>query len=351
MSKTNTRRVAAIDGAGKFILVKEKIPEPKPGEVLIEVKASLISPGTELGRVSYMRKNPQPETKPRKFGYSNAGIVVKQGQGCEDIPIGLEVACMGADYALHSDYACIPRNLLVPKPKELSFPEAAFVHLGATAMHAIRRAELQLGENLLIVGLGIIGQLAVQMGKLSGTHVMGMDLFPMRLDLARKGGAELVVNPKEKNPIKCADEFTQHYGLDCVLIAFGGNATEIMKQIPQMMKTAPDTHKMGRIVIVGGANFQTQDWPTSMGNIDIRASSRTGPGYHDEKYEHGEDYPEAFVQWTTKRNMEEFLRFAAAGDINLKMLITHRIPLDKFSEGAEILVTSPAKALGIILTP
>ena len=176
MSKANVRRVAAIDGSGKFILLKEEIPEPRPGEVLIEVKASLISPGTELRGIPQMRKNPQPEAKPRKFGYSNAGIVIKQGQGCEDIPLGLEIACMGGGYALHSDYTCIPRNLLVCKPKELSFPEAAFAHLGATAMQAIRRAELQLGENFLIVGLGILGQLAVQMGKLSGTHVMGMDL-------------------------------------------------------------------------------------------------------------------------------------------------------------------------------
>lgn len=351
MSKADVRRVAAIDSAGNFILLKEAIPEPKPGEVLIEVKASLISPGTELGGIPLRRKNPQPETKPCKFGYSNAGIVIKQGQGCEDIPLDLEVAGMGAGYALHSDYTCIPRNLLVPKPKELSFEKAAFAHLGATAMHAIRRAELQLGENFLIVGLGIVGQLAVQMGKLAGTHVMGMDLLPMRLDLARKGGAELAINPKEKNPIKCADEFTRHYGLDCALIAFGGNATEIIEQVTGMMKTAPDTHRMGRIVIVGGANFQTRGLPVAMGNIDIRLSSRSGPGYHDEKYEHGADYPGAIVQWTTKRNMEEVLRFAAAGNIDLKMLITHRIPLDKFSEGAEVLITSPAEALGVILIP
>ena len=351
MSMPNIRRVAAIDGGGRFIVLKEEIPEPKPGEVLIEVKASLVSPGTELGGIAQMRKNPQPEVKPRKFGYSNAGIVIKQGQGCEDIPIGLEVAGMGGSYALHSDYTCIPRNLLVSKPKEISFEEAAFAHLGATAMQAIRRAELQLGENFLVVGLGIVGQLAVQMGKLSGTHVMGMDLIPMRINLAGKGGAELAINPKEKNPIKCADKFTRHYGLDCALIAFGGNSTEIIEEVTQMMKTAPDTHKMGRIVIVGGANFQTHGLPVSMGNIDIRLSSRSGPGYHDEKYEHGADYPGALVQWTTERNMEEVLRFAAAGDIDLKMLITHRIPLDKFSEGAEILVTSPNEALGIILIP
>ena len=189
------------------------------------------------------------------------------------------------------------------------------------------------------------------MGKLAGTHIIGMDLLSMRLELAEQGGADLVVNPKEKDTLKCVDEFTHHYGLDCALIAFGGDTTEIMEQVAQMMKTTPDTHRMGRIVILGGVNFQTRGWPTSMGNIDIRLSSRTGPGYHDEKYEHGGDYPAAIVQWTTKRNMEELLRFAAAGSIDLKMLITHRIPLDKFSEGAEILLNSQGKALGVILIP
>lgn len=138
--------------------------------------------------------------------------------------------------------------------------------------------------------------------------------------------------------------------MDCALISFGGDATEVIKLIVKMMKIAPDTHPMGRIVIVGGANFQTHNWPTAIGNIDVRASSRPGPGYHDEEYEHGRDYPPVFVQWTTKRNLEEVLRMVNEGKINLDILITHRIPLKDFAKGAEELISSPNTALGVVLT-
>ncbi|MDK1032557.1 MAG: hypothetical protein QGD94_11155 [Planctomycetia bacterium] len=152
------RRVAAITGDGQFIIVTEPVPEPAEGQVLVEVKAALISPGTELGGVLHMREHPNADAEPMKFGYGNAGVVIKQGPGCEDIPLGMRVACMGGDYALHTDFACVPRNLMVPVPEGMDFADASFAHLGATAMHAIRRAELRYGEHLLVVGLGIVGE-------------------------------------------------------------------------------------------------------------------------------------------------------------------------------------------------
>jgi len=347
------RRVAAITNDGKFTVIEENIPELKKGEVLVEVKASLISPGTELGCIALpLRKNPKPHAKPRKFGYSNAGIVIKQGPGCEDIPIGMRVACMGGGYALHTDYAVIPRNLMVPIPDGMSFEVASFAHLGATSLHALRRAQLQIGENVLILGLGIIGQIATQICVASNLHVAVIDKLPMRIELAKRVGAEpLMISPddKEEEIVNRAKKFTRGYGMDCAIISFGGDATEVMKLIVKMMKVAPDTHPMGRIVIVGVANFQTYNWPVSMGNIDVRASSRPGPGYHDYLYEHGQDYPPVFVQWTTKRNMEEVLRMEEEGRINLKMLITHSIPFTDFAKGAEALISSPNEALGVII--
>jgi threonine dehydrogenase-like Zn-dependent dehydrogenase len=342
--------VAAIDGSGRFVLLKEDVPALAPGQVLVHNRATLISPGTELGGVPARRQNPNPNAPPRKFGYSSAGIVIATGEGCADVPVGLEVACMGGNYALHSDYVAVPRNLLVPKPERLSFAEAAFAHLGATALHAVRRGDVRLSENVLVVGLGIVGNIALQFSKLAGAHVIAMDYVQMRRDLAATAGADLVLDAGEDNAAK-VKQFTLGYGLDCAIIAFGGDATQTVQQISQMMKLAPDSHPMGRLVIVGGANFQTRNWPVSVGNMDIRPSSRPGPGYHDKEWEHGRDYPPVFVQWTTKRNMEETLRFAADGRLKLDMLITHRLPLDDFARGAEELVTSPATALGVILEP
>ena len=348
MNRPAKRRVAAIDGCGRFVLVEDDVPSPQPGQVLVRNQASLISPGTELMGVRPRRENPNPDAPPRKFGYSSAGVVIEAGKGCEDLPVGLEVACMGGGYAQHSDYVAVPRNLTVPKPDGLSFPEAAFAHLGATALHAIQRGEVRIGENLLVAGLGMLGQFCVQFGKICGAHVVAMDLLPMRRELAAKGGADLVLDASQDN-IERANEFTRGYGLDCAVIAFGGDATESVEQIAQMMKLTPDGHPMGRLVIVGGAQFQTRNWPVAVGNMDIRPSARPGPGYHDAQWEHGRDYPPVFVQWHTRRNMEEVLRFIAEGRLNVEMLVTHRLPLEDFAQGAEALVSAPDTALGVIL--
>lgn len=350
MKKPEKRRVAAIDGSGRFVLVEEQVPRPAKGELLVANRMTLISPGTELGGVPAMRANPKPDAKPRRFGYSSAGVVLEAGEGCEDIPVGLEVACMGGGYALHSDYVVVPRNLMVPKPDQLSFEEAAFAHLAATALHAVRRADVRIGENFLVVGLGIVGQIAVQLGTLAGAHVAAMDFVGMRRECAKRGGAELVVEPSD-DAVSRVQEFTRGYGLDCALIAFGGEATRAIEQVIKMMKVAPDGHRMGRLAIVGGANFQAKGWPVEVGNMDIRPSSRPGPGYHDDAWEHGRDYPPVFMDWNTRRNMEECLRLAAAGRLNLKMLITHRLPLNDFAAGAEALVSTPDRALAVILIP
>lgn len=350
MRRPQSRRVAAIDGSGRFVLIEEPVPRPGPGELLVANRATLISPGTELGGVPGMRANPNPQAVPRKFGYSSAGVVQEAGAGCEDAPAGLEVACMGAGYALHSDYVVVPRNLVVPKPEGLSFEEAAFAHLAATALHAVRRADVRIGEHFLVVGLGMLGQLAVQIGRTAGAHVAAMDRLASRRELAQRGGAELVVEPSE-GAVEHVRQFTRGYGLDCALIAFGGDATSTVELVSRMMKLSPDGHRMGRLAIVGGASFQARGWPVAVGNMDVRACSRPGPGYHDEAWEHGRDYPPVFVEWTTRRNMEEVLRLAAAGRLSLGMLITHRLPLDQFATGAEALLSAPESTLGVILNP
>jgi len=116
-----------------------------------------------------------------------------------------------------------------------------------------------------------------------------------------------------------------------------------------MMKVAPDTHLMGRLVIVGLGSANLERLPNGFGNMDIRPSSRPGAGYHDDAYEHGRDYPPVFVPWTNKRNMEEVLRMSGSGKLDLAGLITHRLTLDTFEEGAEALVSAPNEALGVIV--
>jgi len=344
-----TLKVLAIDGKGQLVVVEEPLPDPEPGQVLVEVKASLVSPGTELGGVKRRRENPS-DAPPRPFGYGNAGVVIGQGEGCEDIPVGTRLACMGAGYARHATHAAVPRNLTTPIPEGVDFGQASFACLAATALNAIRRGELQLGENVAVVGLGIVGQCACQLARLSGCHVMAIDRLPMRLDLATRTGAHLAVNATDVDAVAEADRFARGYGMDAAIMAFGGDGTDAFKMLVQMLKRAPDTHKMGRVVIVGGARID-HGFAAALGNIDVRSSARPGPGYHDEAWEHGADYAPVFVQWTTRRNMEECLRAVENGGMRVDPLVTHRVSLDEAPEACEALIQTPNEALGVVITP
>lgn len=344
-----TRKFAAIDGAGVISVEEGPMPEPGRGEILVEVRASVISSGTELGGVKGRRENPG-SSGPRPFGYQNAGDIIAKGEGCDEYQIGDPVACMGGGYAFHTTHACVPKNLSVPIPAGISYEEAAFNHLGATGLHAVRRAQLDIGENVVVVGLGLVGQMTTQIARISGAHVMGLDRFPLRLETAKRTGSDIVVNAQSEDPVELAKEFTRGYGMDAAFVCFGGDANEAFRQIVQMMKKSPDTHVMGRTVIVGGASV-SHGFGASLGNMDIRSSARPGPGYHDEEYERGADYPPVFVQWTTRRNLEETLRFAAEGKLKIKPLISHEFSLDDAPEACEKIIQTPQETLGVVLKP
>jgi threonine dehydrogenase-like Zn-dependent dehydrogenase len=342
--------VLTIDGTGRFAVVEERIPVVRPGTVLVEVRSSLVSPGTELGGVPEMRRKPDVRAPRRAFGYGNAGVVLRAGDGVKGIDKGARVACMGSGHALHATHAVVPVNLTAPIPEGLSFDEAAFAHLAATGLHAVRRGQVQFGNNTLVMGLGLVGQLTAQFARAAGAHVMGVDMIPMRLETARKWGIDLAADTVGGNVPARAAEFTGGKGVEVAFLAFGGDTDEAMRTILDTLVVAPDTHRMGVIVIVGGARFESS-WPVPFGNVDVRASSRPGPGYHDDAWEHGADYPRGFVQWTTRRNIEESLRAAAERRVDFKALITHTAPLGKGPEACEEIIEHPDRALGVILRP
>lgn len=343
------RRVACIDGCGQGVLIEEELGAPPAGRVEVEVGASLISPGSEVGRVPATRREPRPEQPPRPFGYANAGVVTAVGEGVEGYAAGDRIACMGGGYALHADRCHVPVHLSVPIPGDVSFEAAAFAHLAATALHAVRRAAPVFGENGLVMGLGLVGQLTARFGQLSGCHMMGADRFELRRRLARELGLEAVAG-EEDDLEGLAAEFTDGYGIDFGVIAFGGDGTGAFERIAATLKRAPDTHRMGRIVIVGGARV-SHGFAAALGNVDVRSAARTGPGYHDEEYEHGGAYPPVFVEWPTRRNLSECLRAMADGRLRVEPLITHRFGLDQIAAAVDELVERPQGALGVVLRP
>ncbi|PIY45635.1 MAG: hypothetical protein COZ06_19115 [Armatimonadetes bacterium CG_4_10_14_3_um_filter_66_18] len=344
------RKYAALDGAGQIVVCEEECPEPKPGQLLVKVRASLVSPGTELGGVKQRRENPGEPGTPRMFGYQNAGEVIGLGEGCEEIARGRRVACMGGGYAPHASYGCCPRNLCTLIPEGVSYEQAAFNHLAATSLQAVRRAQPELGEYFVVLGLGLVGQMAAQLLRLSGARVMGWDRIPLRLDIAAKTGTHRPVNVAEEDVKTVAKEFTRGWGVDGGIIAFGGEASEAFKALVGVMKVSPDGHEMGRISIVGGAQV-TATWAAGLGNLDIRSSARTGPGYHDEDWEHGKDYPPVFMQWNTKRNLEECLRLIQEGRLDVCSLITDEVPLEEAPAACDKLIEHPDQAMGVILKP
>jgi len=342
------RKVVMMRGDGRVVVGQEPVPELQAGRVLVRVSDCLISPGTELGGAQRLRENPKEDAKPRPFGYGNAGTVIEAGEGAEDLPPGTRLACMGGGYALHATHALVPKNLTEPVPEGVSFEEASFAHLAATALHALRRAELQLGEHVLVMGLGLVGQLCMRLAHLAGGHALGVDRYPLRAEIAEAAGLEAAVLSDELDLAGRTRELSKGHGVDCVFIAFGGDATEALKMALPTLKLSPDGHRMGRVVIVGGATI-CHAFAAGMGNVDVRSSARPGPGYHDEAWEHGADYPPVFVPWTTKRNLEACLRWIQEGRLSVKELVTHRFPLDEAPEACELLIQEPGQALGVIL--
>lgn len=343
------RICAYYDYKGDVFIEEEPLPKLKEGEILVRVKASLISLGTELGIIKKLRETPDlSKFKKRAFGYSNSGEIIELGKNCKSFKIGQRVACMGSGYALHTNYACIPQNLCVPLPDEVSFEEGSFCHLAATSLWAVRRGKLEIGENVAVIGLGIIGQIVCQLSKISGCHVIGWDRYNLRLQKAKQNGTDKVINIEKEDVVKETIEFSRNYGIDTGFICFGGDATETIKLLVKTIKTSPDTHKYGKIVIVGGASVNL-NFPVFLGNIDIYSSSRTGPGYHNEKWEYGNNYPDVFVQWTTKRNIEEILILIKENRINVKSLITDIFTLNEISYACEKLINYPDKTLGVVI--
>lgn len=346
---SQTRKVVVMDSNGKIWTEEQPTPELEPGQLLVEVGASMVSPGSGLGGVKSRRANPQSNPTKRPFGYTNAGVVIDTKGDCDEFSVGDRVSGMGGGYALHATHACIPHNLCAKIPENVSDAEAASNHLAATALHAVQRGRIKIGENVVVAGLGLVGQLSCQIAQIAGAYVMGMDRFPRRVEMAQEAGVNLPIQLTNTDPIPIAEEFTGGYGMDCGIIAFGGDGTEAFRQIRGMLKTAPDTHKMGRIVIVGGATV-THGYAAGLGNVDVISAARTGPGYHDEAYEHGADYPPVFVHWPTQRNLELVLRFMSEGKLKVKPLITDTVPIDQAADACEKLIQTPDEALGVVFS-
>ena len=344
------RLVGALDGTGHGCVISQDIPELTKGMVLVKVHASLISPGTELSGAKTARHEGKTDPgTPHAFGYQNAGEVLAVHDSVCRFKAGDRVACMGAGFAQHSNFVVVPQNLCCLLPDKVSYEQGAYAHLTVTSMQALRRATPAYGENLLVVGMGLVGQLAARLGQIAGTYVMGWDMSPFRLSVAQQWGINGVTQIGQDDFEAKAKEFTHGEGFDMAIMAFGGDGTSALEQVTKVMQLSPDGHRMGRIALVGGLKTQCA-WGAGLGNLDLRCSARSGPGYHDAAWERGDvDYPAVFMRWTTQTHLKLALRYMAEGKINVDALTTHRLPLKDIDIAVTAHIEQPNATLGTVL--
>ena len=330
-------------------VVVEQVPAPlvSPNNVLVQVYYSCISPGTEMttvkgsGEPIYKRLLKRPEYIKKAFdlvkekgfsnaksllegkigaaqqiGYSASGVVISTGINITGLSVGDQVACAGAGYANHAEIIEVPVNLVVKLDPEMSLDLASTVTLGAIALQGVRRANPVLGEFVVVFGLGILGQLTVQLLKNAGCRVIGIDLDQKRIDLATKSGMEVGINPVLQDVVERVNLHTNNLGADTVIITAAATDDDIINQSMKICR------KKGKVVLVGSVSldFSREDFYRK--EIDFLISTSYGPGRYDSLYEEdGQDYPYAYVRWTENRNMQEYLRLVKQGNIQLEALM------------------------------
>ncbi len=340
--------------SGDTILEEIPAPQVRSGQVLIQTTRSLVSLGTErmlveFGKASLIQKARQQPDKvkmvldkvkaeglmptletvfnkleqPMPLGYCNVGRVIAVGSGVTDLKIGDRVASNGQ----HAEFVCIPQNLVAHIPDGVADEEAAFTVIGAIGLQGIRLINPNLGETIVVIGLGLIGLITAQLLSANGCNVIGIDLDEAKLKIAADKGIK-TINPKDgDDPVKSVMEMSNGVGADGVVITASAKTNDIIAQAAQMSR------KRGRIVLVGviGLNISRADFYEK--ELTFQVSCSYGPGRYDHNYEQkGQDYPLPYVRWTEKRNFETILNALASKRLDVQPMITEIIELEDFEK-------------------
>ncbi len=334
----------------------EEVPAPKVkrGCILIKTTRTLVSVGTERMLVEFGRANmlqkamQQPDRvkqviakvkteglkptltavfnklgQPLPLGYCNVGKVIAVGDGVTDFKTGDRVASNGQ----HAEFVCVPKNLCAHIPDNVSDEEAAFTVIGSIGLQGIRLCDPQLGETIVVVGLGLIGLITAELLVANGCRVIGIDLDAGKIEIAKKKGI-IAINPRDGvDAVKHITELTDNIGADGVIITASAKTDEIISDAARMSR------KRGRIILVGviGLNVSRADFYEK--ELTFQVSCSYGPGRYDDNYEKaGIDYPLPFVRWTEQRNFKALLQTISSGKLEVKSLITERVPLNEYNK-------------------
>ena len=366
-------QVIQYQKTGEIIVDEVPAPKLRRGGVLVRNAFSLISAGTERMSVETAQASMVQKARLRPdlvrqvldnvnregvlatykkvrdrldnfkdLGYSSAGIVVESA--AEDIQVGSRVACAGVGYAAHAEMISIPRNLVVKIPDEVEFDEAAFTTVSAIALQGVRQADVRVGEQVVVIGLGLIGLITVQLLKASGCRVLGMDVVSRNFELALALGCDRCAISDPHSLLE-VQSFTRNYGADAVVITAASTSNQPVELAIQCAR------KRGTVVAVGTVGMNIPRSPFYEKEINFRTSCSYGPGRYDPDYEErGQDYPLGFVRWTENRNMEAALDMMAQRKLNVGALITHRIPVEQSLLAYDIITGKVQEShLGILI--
>lgn len=361
---------------GKIFVEDVPAPLVGKGNILVEVGYSLISTGTE---VEGIRRSGEPLVRkaaehPERFkeligiltergvkktlsfvgskinagqalGYSCSGIAIQVGEEVEGIKPGDRVACAGAGKANHAEIVLVPENLVVRVPDGCGLEDAASVALGSIAMQGVRRAGSSLGEIVAVIGLGLLGQITVQLLKSAGCRTIGFDILAERVELAEELGLDRGFTVPEEDAIGQVLHLTDAHGVDATIItAAAPGDNDIIRLAAEI------TRKKGKIVVVGDVGLGLRRSPLYEKEMDVLISSSYGPGRYDDNYEtKGVDYPYAYVRWTEKRNMAEYLQLLAESKLDFRRLVWRTYPFEQAPEAYRALRDSDEKPLAILL--
>ena len=360
---------------GKLSLLEVPVPTTKSDGVLVRNVNSLVSMGTEKQMIDLAKKSligkalARPDLAkqvidkikteglkeaydqamsrldtPLPMGYSSAGEVIAVGSGAEEFRVGDRVACSGSGYASHAEIIFVPKNLCVKIPENVDFESAAFAALGGIALHSTRLAELTLGENVAIIGLGLLGQIAVQVVKASGCSVFGMDIDPEKVASAQGLGMDAGAVIGQDDIVKLVSNFTRGHGTDAVIIMASTLSNEPIQLAGEIAR------EQGHVIVTGLVGLDVPRKVFYEKELDLKIPRAWGAGMYDEYYERkGVEYPFSYVRWTAQRNMEQFLHLVSQEKVRLDTIITHRFPIDEAIPAYDMLAgKTKEKYIGVL---
>lgn len=359
---------------GELGLVEVPAPRAGPGQVLVRNTFSVVSPGTEKLAMQFARQSLLQKARsrpdlvrqvarklrqdgpaatlsavrsrleaPQPLGYSSAGTVVEVGAGVAGFAPGDRVACAGAGYANHAELVAVPENLVAPVPPGADLEDAAFATLGAIALQGVRIAAPQIGEVGVVVGLGILGQLTVQLLRAAGCRVLAVDLDSERVKQALDAGADWGASPTEVGDA-WKDAATGGHGADFAVVTAGASSSAPIHLAAGLCRAR------GRLSVVGAMPMELDRRTFYEKELELRMSMSYGPGRYDRRYEElGLDYPYAHVRWTENRNLRAVLDLMAAGSLQPRRGSTAVVDFDEAPEHYERLARGEAREVAIVL--